>query len=81
MAGGYTITFIIVLPYTLTGVDLVITGANITKHKPSVFSSRHTPLFPVAEAVGISMNLPFLFKPVHVEANVPVGPLNSRADD
>jgi predicted acylesterase/phospholipase RssA len=67
--------------HKLTGVDLVITGANVTKHKPAVFSSRHTPLFPVAEAVGISMNLPFLFKPVHVEANVPVGPLNSRADD
>ncbi len=67
--------------HSLTGVELVITGANITKHKPAVFSSRHTPLFPVAEAVGISMNLPFLFKPVHVEANVPVGPLNSRADD
>jgi hypothetical protein len=35
----------------------------------------------VAEAVGISMNLPVLFKPVTVEANVPVGPLNRRADD
>lgn len=67
--------------YNLTGVDLVITGANITKHRPAVFSRRHTPLFPVAEAVGISMNLPVLFKPVTVEANVPVGSLNARADD
>lgn len=67
--------------FDLTGVDLVITGANITKQKPAVFSKRHTPDFPVAEAVGISMNLPLLFKPVHVEANVPVGQYNSRVDD
>ena len=67
--------------YNLTGVELVITGANITKHKPAVFSRRHTPNFPVAEAVGISMNLPVLFKPVVVEANVAAGPLNRRTDD
>lgn len=67
--------------FFLTGVDLVITGTNITKHRPAVFSRRHTPRFPVAEAVGISMNLPVLFKPVHVEADVPVGPLNARAND
>lgn len=67
--------------YNLTGVELVITGANITKHRPAVFSRRHTPYFPVAEAVGISMNLPVLFKPVVVEANVDVGPLNRRTDD
>ena len=67
--------------FDLTRVDLVITGANITKHKPSVFSRRHTPDFPVAEAVGVSMNLPLLFKPVHVEANVPVGQYNANAND
>lgn len=67
--------------YDLTGVDLVITGANVTKHKPAVFSRRHTPQFPVAEAVGISMNLPLLFKPVEVEANVPTGQYNQRSDD
>ncbi|BDU39356.1 patatin-like phospholipase family protein [Vibrio nigripulchritudo] len=67
--------------FNLTGVDLVITGSNLTKHKPAVFSKRHTPHFPVAEAVGISMNLPILFKPVHVEANVPTGQYNRRADD
>ncbi|GLQ74393.1 patatin-like phospholipase family protein [Vibrio penaeicida] len=67
--------------FDLTGVDLVITGSNITKHRPSVFSKRHTPDFPVAEAVGISMNLPVLFKPVQVEANVPTGQYNQRADD
>ncbi len=67
--------------YNLTGVELVITGANITKHKPAVFSRRHTPNFPVAEAVDISMNLPVLFKPVVVEANVVTGNLNRRTDD
>jgi len=67
--------------YDLTGVDLVITGANITKHKPAVFSKRHTPHFPVAEAVGISMNLPVLFKPVHVESEVPKGLYNNHAND
>jgi NTE family protein len=58
--------------FTRTGVELVLTGTNITRHTPGIFSVRHTPNFPVAEAVGISMNLPFLFKPVEVEANVPV---------
>ncbi|MGH9939589.1 MAG: patatin-like phospholipase family protein [Blastocatellia bacterium] len=69
--------------YQMTGVDLVITGANVTKHRPGVFSRRHTPRFPVAEAVGISMNLPVLFKPVYVEADVPAGrgQLNANADD
>jgi NTE family protein len=59
--------------HQLTGVDLVITGANVTTHRPGVFSRWHTPTFPVAEAVGISMNLPLLFKPVLVEAEVPTG--------
>jgi NTE family protein len=60
-----------------TGVDLVITGANVTTRRPAVFSRRHTPKFPVAEAVGISMNLPLLFKPVLVEAEVAVSNFNS----
>ena len=71
-----------------TGVDLVITGTNITKQKPGVFSMRHTPNFPIAEAVGISMNIPVLFKPVFVEADVPVKidpktktKYNEKADD
>ncbi|MDF1781667.1 MAG: patatin-like phospholipase family protein [Alcanivoracaceae bacterium] len=67
--------------FQLTGVDLVITGANVTTNRPAVFSKRHTPNFPVAEAVGISMNLPFIFKPVHVEADVPVGRFNQNAND
>jgi NTE family protein len=54
-----------------TGVDLVITGTNITRQRSLLFSQRHTPQFPVAEAIGLSMSLPFLFKPVLVEATVP----------
>ncbi len=67
--------------YEFTGVDLVITGANVTQHKPAIFSRRHTPKFPVAEAVGISMNLPLIFKPIKVEANVPPGKYNMATND
>jgi predicted acylesterase/phospholipase RssA len=51
----------------LTGIDLVITGTSITKRCPGIFSARTTPLFPVVDAVGLSMSIPLLFKPVHVE--------------
>ncbi|MEL6533970.1 MAG: patatin-like phospholipase family protein [Bacteroidota bacterium] len=57
--------------YLKTGVDLVITGVNTTKKQPGIFSKDVTPHFPVAEAVGISMSLPLLFKPVAVNARVP----------
>ena len=67
--------------FAQTGVDLVITGANVTRNRPALFSRRFTPDFPVAEAVGISMNLPILFKPVRVEADVPAGPLNASSSD
>ena len=66
--------------FKMTGVDLVVTGSNLTKHRPGVFSRRHTPKFPVAEAVGLSSSYP-VFKPVYVEADVPVGGPNARADD
>lgn len=65
----------------VTGIDLVITGVNIQRKKPAVFSVRHTPSFPVAEAVGISMNLPVLFKPVHVEAAVTKNKYNNSGND
>jgi NTE family protein len=66
--------------YQFTGVDLMVTGANVTRHRPAFFSRHHTPNFPVAEAVAISMNLPFLFKPVLVQADVPVNKYNERKD-
>jgi predicted acylesterase/phospholipase RssA len=56
--------------FYITGVDLVITGTNITNGIPLYFSAARTPDFPVIEAVMLSMNLPILFSPVHVLSNV-----------
>jgi len=56
--------------FRLTGVDLVITGSNISSGAPKLFSVYHTPDFPVIEAVSISMNLPAIFKPVMIDAIV-----------
>jgi predicted acylesterase/phospholipase RssA len=47
----------------LTGVDLGITGTNISTKRPVVFSAGNTPDFPVTGAVGLSMSIPLLFKP------------------
>ena len=55
--------------HDLTGVDLAVTGTNLTSGKSMMFSKWDTPWFPVAEAVGISANLPIIFKPVHVKRN------------
>ncbi len=52
--------------FEYSGIDLKITGTNVSRRKPMIFSKTTTPNFPVDEAVGISMNLPFLFKPVEV---------------
>jgi predicted acylesterase/phospholipase RssA len=56
--------------YKITGVDLVLTGTNITDGKPAVFSYRHTPLIPVIIAVRLSMGLPAIFRPVYIKAKV-----------
>lgn len=56
--------------YEATGVDLVITGVNVTQEIPLYFSLTHTPDFPVIEAVAISMNIPILFKPVYIDTPV-----------
>lgn len=53
--------------HEITGVDLVVTGTNVTSRKPLNFSRALTPSFPVSEAVAISMNLPGVFKPVSLE--------------
>ena len=44
--------------YDWTGMELVVTG---------YFSRKHTPHFPLVDAVAISMNFPMIFKPVWVE--------------
>jgi|GEM_PF-3671436 len=56
--------------FYLTGVDLKITGCNVSRSAPRIFSRDYTPLFPVIEAVGISMNIPVLFSPIAVRCNV-----------
>ncbi|MFE2124603.1 patatin-like phospholipase family protein [Rhodococcus aetherivorans] len=63
--------------FELTGVDLVITGVNVTRRRPAMFSRRLTPDFPVADAVAISMNLPVIFKPARIDAVVPTTVFNA----
>lgn len=52
--------------FALTGVNLIVTGTNITLNKPEYFSKDFTPDFPVVEAIAISMALPPVFKPIFV---------------
>jgi len=56
--------------YAYTGVDFVVAGTNVSTHEPAYFSAEKTPDFPVVEAVAISMNIPFLFKPVKIDGRV-----------
>ncbi|MDB5226212.1 MAG: putative Acyl transferase/acyl hydrolase/lysophospholipase/patatin [Bacteroidota bacterium] len=56
--------------FAITGVDFVLTGVNTTRKRSLYFSYKHTPDFPVIEAVQISMNIPFLFKPIWVNYEV-----------
>ncbi len=56
--------------HAMTGVDLRFTGVNISSKKMLYFSKALTPQFPVAEAVAISMNLPFIFKPIWSDAAI-----------
>ncbi len=53
----------------ITGVDFRVSSTNITAGKPVLFSVETAADFPVAEAVGMSMNIPILFKPIYVENN------------
>jgi predicted acylesterase/phospholipase RssA len=57
--------------YGWTGVDLVLAGTNLSIGEARYFSKDTTPLFPVVEAVGLSMSIPFMFKPVYI--SFPVG--------
>lgn len=45
------------------GRKLLVTGTNLRSGKTVVFSKDDTPLFPVSDAVRISMGLPFIYKP------------------
>lgn len=50
----------------VTGCELCVSGTNVTQRRSGYFSATRTPDFPVAEAVAMSMSLPFVFKPVLV---------------
>jgi NTE family protein len=56
--------------FNLTGVDLVVTGTNVTHKAFRYFSVYHTPRFPVVYAIAISMNIPFAFRPIFVNYEV-----------
>ena len=56
--------------FNMTGVDLVVTGTNVSKNRSAYFSVGYTPDFSVAEAVAISMSIPLLFKPVLIDGDV-----------
>lgn len=53
--------------HEVTGIDLRVGGSNLTAGENVVFSKFHTPFFPVCEAVGLSMNIPGVFKPVYIK--------------
>lgn len=50
--------------FDLTGVDLMITGTNLSTNQSKYFSVGYSPEFPVIDAVGLSMAIPLIFKPV-----------------
>jgi len=69
--------------FSITQVDLRLTGVNISHQYPFVFSAASTPDFPVVEAICISMNIPFLFKPIYVKGyttNYFIKPMRRPAD-
>jgi predicted acylesterase/phospholipase RssA len=56
------------------GTDLLLCGANLSTGKSVLFSWKHTPYFPVADAVRISMGLPLAYKPYVINQRVPGWP-------
>lgn len=56
--------------------ELLVCGANLSTGKTVLFSARpeHTPNFPVADAVRISMSLPLIYKPYVISRKMPGWP-------
>lgn len=52
--------------YQYFNVELLVTGTNLLTGKSQVFSHVDTPWVPVADAVRISMGIPFVFKPIQI---------------
>jgi NTE family protein len=51
-------------------MDLLVCGANLSTGRSVLFSWKHTPDFPVADAVRISMGLPIIYKPYVLAAKL-----------
>lgn len=51
--------------------DLLVCGANLSLGRSVLFSWKHTPNFPIADAIRISMSLPIIYKPYIVPEDVP----------
>jgi predicted acylesterase/phospholipase RssA len=54
--------------YEIFGKELLFTGTNLRSGKTHLFSRTATPYFPVADAVRISMGLPWVFKPYVIQS-------------
>jgi hypothetical protein len=53
-------------------VELLVMGTNVATGKSQVFSHIDTPWMPVADAVRISMGIPFVFKPIRIQKGDPI---------
>lgn len=62
----------------ITGKDFVVTSTNLISESSKLFSAKHTPDFPVVDAVCMSMSIPGVFKPTFVNASVD---LSKKPDD
>jgi predicted acylesterase/phospholipase RssA len=68
--------------FELTGsFDFRLICTNITSQKPKVFSRKHTPDFPVVDAVCMSMAIPGVFRPTFVDAFVNLEQMNGTAEE
>ncbi len=54
---------------SLKKVKLHITGTNLTKQESAIFNVKNFPNMRVADAVRISISIPFYFKPVLMDSN------------
>jgi predicted acylesterase/phospholipase RssA len=53
---------------------LLVTGSNLTTGRTQLFSHEETPHFPVADAIRISMSMPFIYKPYVITESRPGWP-------
>lgn len=56
--------------FEIFGKELVMTGTNLRTGSTVIFSKDETPEYPVADAVRISMGLPYLYKPYVIDEAV-----------